>query len=962
MTSHLRVTIDDIDLVLTEDTSISIELKNPYLNDGIDTYTYSFDVPLDGNRELLGDLDNPDSDRRLTSIEGHPMAIYIDGVLFAHGKVATIEEQTIVDKVSISMTSNKKQLKDMIGDLKLRDLQFPESDREDLKIGEKIGNITIVGESHYQVKAVFTVKDYNSKAYDYFKRLDAYSEDATTRKLDTKRIQPQALGFSCNKEYYPDTSKDLTGKVKVKVGADGKKQIKQDYINTTVPFNDTITHNDGTERRALYHNARICYLQHGIDADGKSSSETLIQGQYGPYFVLPADRPQSGICFYVLYVLEVLFKQLGIIYGKEQYDEIAKVQDLNRLSFFTTRCKYDVSPKYFFNNMTNLDGSDDDFTKKENFDDNRVNEWLSERDCKGEIKASMTPNGEEVYTAVYGQKYIVYPNIYAYSFDDRSKYMSDSRYVFLGSHSGYRLDYYALKSEGYERQVNYVDGSETIKLDIHLPDGTVFKDVVLGCIGTMYSGGGSEVEEPFKYGASVMNMYANSQNLPDMNATALLDSLWGSFGLRFRYDTESNIVEPYYIKDVLSTQTVHTIYGSDISVHPVSERITGVTVKYSSEKERTEQLADVYNSVTNYDTSFDYLVDKTDVGKINVSQDFNQLSHGIISAGDETLYIDMNTGNAFRIKINKEELDNSNINALQPALFRVAQWKGLTVYGDAFADLPEEEKQNSEVRDSIIEISSDFIPLDQNDLYAKKQKQEALLCPFTDDEMWSNAAEMPAIQAVVDSTVAFVHTVDFYVKTEERYDPTGTDDGNSPLQEKDWATAITLMRGGGADADINHYDSGYDFFNNEKWRMVAGTITCDSDSLSLYKMVYDYNGKEGGVGLPMPEDRVSLCIRAYHTAPADIPNTNIRNGDILCKDMSVARRGLADKFFSEYIYFLLHRKKLAIKTMCEIEHIIDMQWKDRYCIAGHTGWIDQLSVKVSVQKGIEKVEFTMFEL
>lgn len=226
--------------------------------------------------------------------------------------------------------------------------------------------------------------------------------------------------------------------------------------------------------------------------------------------------------------------------------------------------------------------------------------------------------------------------------------------------------------------------------------------------------------------------------------------------------------------------------------------------------------------------------------------------------------------------------------------------------------------------------------------------------------MWNEKAKMGPIKNIVDSTAAYVHSVDEYIETDERYDATSTDDGNSPLQSIDWGNTITLMRGGGSDATINHYARNYDFFDNEKWSILSGEYAMDSDSINIYDgNPYDYDGASPGIG---GGERISLSIRAYHTAPADIPKTKIKKGDILCNDMSVARRGLADKFFSEYIYFLLNRKKLAIKTFCEIQHIIDMQWKDKYAIAGHTGWIDHVSVKISVQKGIEDVEFTMFEL
>lgn len=55
----------------------------------------------------------------------------------------------------------------------------------------------------------------------------------------------------------------------------------------------------------------------------------------GYYKVLEAKRPYSGVCFYVLYFLDCLFKHLGIGIQK---NEASKIEDMNRLAFFSTQC------------------------------------------------------------------------------------------------------------------------------------------------------------------------------------------------------------------------------------------------------------------------------------------------------------------------------------------------------------------------------------------------------------------------------------------------------------------------------------------------------------------------------------------------------------------------------------------------------------------------------------------------
>ena len=66
---------------------------------------------------------------------------------------------------------------------------------------------------------------------------------------------------------------------------------------------------------------------------------------------------------------------------------------------------------------------------------------------------------------------------------------------------------------------------------------------------------------------------------------------------------------------------------------------------------------------------------------------------------------------------------------------------------------------------------------------------------------------------------------DFYVTEElslrESYDPSSTDDGNSPLQSYDWGLSVAIMRGGGIDSTHESYDYNYDGFGNSKGRTKA---------------------------------------------------------------------------------------------------------------------------------------------
>lgn len=55
----------------------------------------------------------------------------------------------------------------------------------------------------------------------------------------------------------------------------------------------------------------------------------------GTYNVLRPKRPYSGVCFYVLYLLDCFFKYLGIGVNR---NELLDVDDMCRLAFFSTQC------------------------------------------------------------------------------------------------------------------------------------------------------------------------------------------------------------------------------------------------------------------------------------------------------------------------------------------------------------------------------------------------------------------------------------------------------------------------------------------------------------------------------------------------------------------------------------------------------------------------------------------------
>lgn len=878
MNNHLSIQIDGKFVALAGDTSIDIEDVNPYLNDSEETWSWSFNLPIDGNRELFGNVDTIESDNRLVEIENKPMTVFVDGIAFRSGKVATSEDQEIVDTISVSMSSNAKSLADYISDLQCKDIPV----RDKIKIGEMIGNVSCAFSGSIKLETKKSGKT-GFLTWSSEKR----KTDLGTNNGDLE-IELPALGFSVPAECKEDSNHFSDGAN----SSDGKSEGKnptylQKFINVTEAY-----------PISKFCNARVCYMHYKLGENNKSSdivdnsSEyNNINKRYNPYFVLDAERPSSGICFYVLYFLDCLFSYLSDYGVSYDNSELKKVDDLCRLVFFTTHCKYNLERKYDIDIRDPKTG----VVIERVFDYNTlkdVNRWLSTHNTGGKLSVDW----------------------------EKTK------------------DIDGLEYDG----VYYRVGDE-------LPDGTELKYAHFKI---------SDVDVDFR--ANIMNMYANEQNFPDETVSSIIESLWAAFGIRFYLDQETMLCKPFFIRDLL--RDVHdpiVLKGELYEIHKMSEKITGFRMRYSAESDDKEKNANIVNGVRDYDTNFDY----KDYRNLNSSLTYKEIvKKGSVS--DMHLYVDKTTGNKYRVKVNGEA---ETVDEYHPVIFEVGQFTGVDI-GDC----------SDENEDFVEEVSIGFTPVVFNDVNGRNEKnagnvtedcekfvpdqpgtsgnigavnvdaKQQVLAAFVNEDMWHEYCERKVKTAFGTSYA------DFYLvetcHTKESFDPSGSDDGGSPLQTYDWGTSMAIMRGGGSDAYIQKYDYDYDGFGNSKWRTVAGMYGMSSDSIDCWGNVYDYNGTEDGIG---DGERISLKIRAYINDP--------ESGNILCNH-EVANRGLFDTFMSEYAHFLLNRKKVQIRFNCRISELMNIQWNKRYKIGEYVGWINKISTHITAENGIESVTIEMYIL
>jgi len=706
-----------------------------------------------------------------------------------------------------------------------------------------------------------------------------------TDKFEHTLESPQALGFSIygRTDGFPEA---------VRWRETGAPMITEDFTNVTEPY-----------PASPFCNVRAAYAHN--DGDGgtvKGNSKGNDPEDYGQYWCLPAARQQSGVCFYVLFFLDCLFEQLGVTFNK---DELLAVEDMKRVFFYTTLCRYDEV-------STNKKLKNDDIQK-----------WLDSRDCGGKLSFA-------IYTGHAKRGRVTTDPIdpaECYSLEDMGFSELPDRYDIPYGAPFYTygmfqsVDFYRRNHYPSLNHVHYIRRIWT-NLDVE---------------------------------TEVVDMIANSDCFPDASVSSVIKSLEASFGIRFLYDPEKRTVTARLLRNIYKEQVLRSFNGKVLSMTPVNEKITGVRVGYSAESDSKDQQKNVRYGIKDYDTEFDYIDFPED--RTVTDKTYQQLvtEPDIITNTNRKVYIDRQTGDCYRIKI---DADATDFYSMRPVLFQVAQWKGIEL-GDC------SEKNKDYVREFI----SEFKPLSQNIINAKDYNNDTagtvapILAPYLDVDMERELSEqriessIQGIKVSDDATCAFDDDISLALgetlMLRESYDPTQTDTGNSPLQDLDWGLTIGIMRGGGNNAGIENYQRGYDGFDNSKWRHTVGTYAVSSDCLTQKGEAFDYNGQDEGFG----GEHFSLQIRSWQQPSwADAP--------IIIADKEVMDRGYFDTFLREHVHFLMNRKKYNVKVLATAAQLFDIRnhWEDKYVIDGKVGYINKLKYEISRATGIGEVTIEFFAI
>ena len=427
---------------------------------------------------------------------------------------------------------------------------------------------------------------------------------------------------------------------------------------------------------------------------------------------------------------------------------------------------------------------------------------------------------------------------------------------------------------------------------------------------------------------------ATSENFPETDVSSVISSLFNAFGVRIVSDSVKNEVSVYYMRDILKDPEI-----IDVDMHVRSEslsyeKVHGVKLTYGGEEDNT---------------AFNY---KDWNGRLVFFNDYKNVIKRV-GPYDKNCYIGTKTGNKYRVKIDSESEEEGNVKELNPSLFEVAQFQDFILGSDG---------------DNVEELKMDFTPIIENDVtgaYASKSDKvnSQVLAVYVDVEMtkpiFIPEGTVNALVTVSNKTGVYDESRGEYsgpyirVWYQKVFNYDKTNNRESPFQSHDSGFTLGVMRGPGNGSGVDVMIENYDGNGNDAWVTVEDDYAFTSDTMDAYGNRYDYNGTaEGGVALQ--SDSISLKTHVQTAEDVGLDKDwNI--------DSTVIKRGLADRFMSEYMHFLLHRKAVRKDVDTTLSVLTSLSWFKQLRISDTVGRLKSRSYTLT-NNGVSDMSVELYTI
>lgn len=436
---------------------------------------------------------------------------------------------------------------------------------------------------------------------------------------------------------------------------------------------------------------------------------------------------------------------------------------------------------------------------------------------------------------------------------------------------------------------------------------------------------------------------ATNKNFPNTSVSDVVSSLFNAFGLKLAFDPIKNEVSIHYMRDILRD---NEILDAPLKVRnrKVSySKVKGVTLTYGGSDDDT---AFVYNDWT----------------KVSPFTDYKAVMQGI-NPYDKTCYVSQTTGNKYRYKNNAKAEEEGKKEELYPTLFEVAQ------YNDYI--LGEDTEDNIELPIKFTPLIEQAVSGDADEKLVDINPQRlAVFIPDVkmDKPMTSVSGNTRKIFAYGWDSPSFAYAniaVSLDVRRIINYKE--SDYKKDPLQEYDAGFTLGVMRGPGSEGGYTTYLENYDGNGNSAWTTVVADYAFTADTMDAYGNRYDYNGtsndditEEGDNGVINQANSISLKT---HIQTAQDLGLKDKDGNPINWGINgeAAKRGLADRFMSEYMHFLLHRKTVSMEVDTTLSQLTSLSWFKQLRISDTVGRLKSRSYTLT-NSGVSDMSIELYTI
>ena len=455
---------------------------------------------------------------------------------------------------------------------------------------------------------------------------------------------------------------------------------------------------------------------------------------------------------------------------------------------------------------------------------------------------------------------------------------------------------------------------------------------------------------PFSTALVKKDVYATNKNFPQEDVGNVIESLFNAFGLKIVSDSKKNEASLYYMRDILRDNEVIDTKMKVRSLHVSYNKLKGVTLTYDGDEK---------------DTAFNY----DDWSQVKLITDYREAILGV-GPYNKSCYISKITGDKYRVKNDSKAEEEGKEAELYPTLFEVAQYNDY-VLGEKSEENEElaikftpliEQAVSGDADEKLIDINPQRLAVFIPDVKFKQPQKERgdykKVGGYFDIVQHYDPVEGVSARQISLSIL-------FAVKKNLNYDE--SEYKEPPLQEHDSGFTLGVMRGPGNESAVQVYLENYDGNGNDAWTTVVADYAFTADTMDAYGNRYDYNGEsdediteEGDNGIINQQNSISL--KTHIQTAQDLGLKDKDGNDIDWGiDATAAKRGLADRFMSEYMYFLLHRKTVTMEVDTTLSHLTSLSWFKQLRISDTVGRLKSRSYTLT-NSGVTDMSIELYTI